>query len=273
MDVIRQNPIVAAILGGLAVMALIIMLLSNGGDSGPSIPASGETPLPSSAPPTTTVPAGPALTRPDVRTLKCGTLLPNDAIKAALGNPSSWGMTALAEDCQIDTDESSAAIQIAPGSPADFDPGAQIWGVTGEPVEGVGDLALWFGGREANGDGGIGVIVVAIESELGALIFRIAVRRPDLDSDAQLEVAKTLALAALPQFPGIAAPEPDPVERPRFTAEPEAIDLSNQSLAENLLIVLTPGSCSSNRSNVNIRAVITDKYLRRRARQGNPAEP
>lgn len=248
MDVIRENRLLASILGGLVVMSLLVFLLNGGDSSGPSVPASESSDPTADLTPTTQgvldrlfaprAAADEAFARPNVRTLECGTLLPNDATREALGGPKSWGQTALAEDCFIQSNESSATLQIAPGSPDDFSPGAQIFGVTGVPVTGVGDLALWFGGPDAEGGGTTGALVVAAESELGALVFRIAVGRPDLDGDAQLEIAKTLALAALPRFPGVAAaaePEPEPVEVPVITIEHDPVERSNESYVENLL--------------------------------------
>ena len=40
MQIIKQNPVIAAILGGLAVMVLLVAVLSGGGNSGSDLPTS-----------------------------------------------------------------------------------------------------------------------------------------------------------------------------------------------------------------------------------------
>ena len=97
------------------------------------------------------------------------------------------------------------SVEILPGDPGDFEPGASVIGVSGEPVSGVGDEALWFGGADAEGGGTIGALSVRQDTSVGALNFRIFLGRPDLDSAAQLEIAKNVALSALPRFPGVEA--------------------------------------------------------------------
>ena len=113
--------------------------------------------------------------------------------------------------------------------------GAELIGVTGEAVSGVGDLALWFGGAQAEGGGDAGVLSVATQTPLGALVFRIVLGRTDLDSSEQLEVAKTLALSALPRFPGVEVEQPAPPEEVVITIEHAPVDRSRQSFVENLL--------------------------------------
>jgi hypothetical protein len=108
-------------------------------------------------------------------------------------------------------------------------------GVSGEPVNGVGDEALWFGGQESEAGGDVGVIAVRLETSLGDLHVRIFVGRPDLDSAEQLDIAKTLALAALPRFPGLEV-EPEVV-----TFEREQVDRSNVSFVDNLLVKVESG--------------------------------
>jgi hypothetical protein len=122
-------------------------------------------------------------------------------------------------------DVEGLSVQIGPGTVDDFEPDAQLGGVTGEPVAGIGRLAVWFGTDRA------GTLSVVAESRLGYLFVRITVARPDLDAGEILPVAVGLAAAALPRFPGMAgALEPEVV-----TFEHEPPDMSAGGYVDNLL--------------------------------------
>ena len=99
-------------------------------------------------------------------------------------------------------------------------------------MSGVGDDARWFGGTAAEGGGTAGILSVRQSTSLGALHFRIGLGRPDLDSAEQLDIAKELALGALPRFPGVELQEPEPEV---VTFEREQVDRSNVSFVDNLL--------------------------------------
>ncbi len=189
---------------GLALGAAL--LAACGGDDDDEAPTDVATTAPAGESPTDTGGASPE--RPEVDAVECGPLFTLEEVDDALG----WSigddrpgpiLTARGEVCLHSLlRDSEVFVQIQPGGPGDFEPGATVIGVSGEPVSGVGDAALWFGGEGSEAGGDVGVISVRQNTSIGAIYFRIFVGRPDLDSAAQLEIAKTLALAALPRFPG-----------------------------------------------------------------------
>ena len=191
----------------VTVLALgAVLLAACGGDDVFEAPTDVATTTPRGESPTDTGGASPE--RPAVESVACGPLFTLEDVDDALG----WSVgddrpgpirTARGEVCLHSLlRDGDVFVQIQPGDPADFEPGALVIGVSGEPVSGVGDAALWFGGEGSEAGGDVGVISVRRDTSLGAIHFRIFVGRPDLDSAAQLEVAKTLARAALPRFPG-----------------------------------------------------------------------
>lgn len=177
------------------------LLTACGGDDGFGVPTRGATTAPA--------PGGQTPERPAVPTVDCGPLLTLEEVDDALG----WSIgddragpieIARGEVCRHRlADDQDVFVQIQPGEPGDFEPGASVIGVSGEPVPAVGDEARWFGGEGSEAGGDVGALSVRQDTSLGALHFRIFVGRPDLDSAAQLEIAKTVALAALPRFPGV----------------------------------------------------------------------
>lgn len=233
MEVLRQNKLIAGILGGLVLMALLVVLLNNDDSSSEGTPASPES---TSGTATATAAVTTQFERPNVEMLDCLTLLDSDDIDAALATSGGWATISRGETCTHDLlGNSQTFVRIEPGGPSDFTAGAERLGVTGQPVSEVGDLALWFGGPDAEGGGSVGALIVATEAELGALVYRIVIGRPDLTSSAQLEIAKTLALAALPRFPGIAIEPPPPPDPVIVTVEHEPPDQSDQGYVANLL--------------------------------------
>ena len=137
-------------------------------------------------------------------------------------------------------------VQVTPGTPADFEPGIERLGVTGQLVDGIGDRAIWFGGPDSSDGGRAGVLSVAENTPLGLLIFRIVLGRPDLDESAQLEGASTLALAALPRFPGVETPPPP--EPNVLRPEHARVDQSVGSFTLSTITVISPVRLASIRS-------------------------
>ena len=243
---IRQNRLLASIIGGVVVVALLVLIFA--GD-GALAPASEVTSSPSATTNATPeVEATNALSqdgRSDVPLLSCGLLLTDEVIDEALAvwdRPATERSTfnfAGGETCnKVLVSDDRVFVQIEPGNPNDFQPGAELLGVGGEPVAGVGSAGLWFGGAQAEGGGDQGVLSVRQTTSLGDLHFRIALGRPTLSDADQIELAKRLALVALPRFPGVgaqappAAPDQD-LARP-FEEEEEA-DRSDVSFVDNLL--------------------------------------
>ncbi|MCH8814690.1 MAG: hypothetical protein IH957_06255 [Chloroflexi bacterium] len=197
-----------------------------------------EEPTPNSGTPT------PAPESADVSPVACGPLLTTEEVDDALG----WSigddrggpiLTARGEVCLHRLiGDADVFVQIQPGDPDDFEPGAFVIGVPGESLSAVGEEALWFGGEDSEAGGDIGVISVRQNTSLGALHFQIFLGRPDLDSAAQREIAKTLALAALPRFPGVEVEQPEPE---LVTFEPEPFDRAVLSFVENLLVKVEAG--------------------------------
>jgi hypothetical protein len=178
---------------------------------------------------------------PGVPPLDCRNLLTLDDVFDALGGNDAnadfdWGFWSYSksEVCRntLASDE-AYFVEIAPGSADDFDAGAELNGSVGEPVDDVGEGAIWFGGV-----GDQGVISVREGTEYGTLHFRVAIGRPDVDEATLQQVAIELANAALPRFPGVVVESP-----PETKPEPEVVvfeeepvpDSSHLSLAHNLL--------------------------------------
>lgn len=245
MNVIRQNRLLASIIGGLIVAALLVLIFARGGGS---TPASEVTNSPSE-----TTSATPELEatratsegeRLDVPSLGCGSLLTPEAIDDALAvwdrpaaERSSLGY-ARGETCSDAlASDSRVFVGIEPGHPSDFEAGAELIGVGGEPVAGVGSASLWFGGAQAEGGGDQGVLSVRQTTSLGDLHFRIALGRPELKVGEQIELAKQTALVALRRFPGVepeAAPRTPGPDLALLFDEPE-VDRSAVSFVDNLL--------------------------------------
>ena len=91
--------------------------------------------------------------------------------------------------CRHET-ESGAYVEIGQGSAAELEPGAQIDGVTGTPVTGIGDAAIWFAADPA---------VLAFRQANAHL--RIELNLPTAGPDQQLEIATELAHIALESVP------------------------------------------------------------------------
>ncbi len=215
-----RTPVVWA---AAAVAGLVLLAACGGGEWPPVVER--PTPVETEEPAATT----PGAERVEVPPLRCGTLmqLTDKDIEEALGEEGTW-LHGQGEVCtkELVTDD-RFFVRMEPGAPADFQPGAQLLSVPGQPVSAVGDDARWFGGTDAQGGGASGTLSVRQTTSLGALHFRITLGRPDLSSAQQLEIVKKLALGALPRFPGV---EPAPV-----TFEREQVDRSDASFVDSLL--------------------------------------
>ena len=106
-------------------------------------------------------------------------------------------------------------VESAPDS--DFGLDANVDGVPGEPVAGVGDMAMWFENVPSSGPFAspheIDVLSVVREEAS----FRIVLALPDLTPDEQFETASELARKALGRLPGglgeVITIEREPVDR------------------------------------------------------------
>ena len=106
-------------------------------------------------------------------------------------------------NCTYQT-ESGIYLRFELGSPEDFQAGAELEGVRGKPVSGIGEEAVWFGGvqfpsHHFNFDEIVTLGVLSMRQ--GDVYFRIMLNLPELDSAAQLEVALDLAAIAIPRLP------------------------------------------------------------------------
>lgn len=233
MTWIRTHKILSWAIAIYAALVLFALIAGSGGSWEPApLPDLPSTSTSSTAAQATT---GSEFERPNFEQLDCRSLLTTDEVDLALAS-TAWIETSRGESCLSQLlEDSEVFVQIGPGQPNEFQPGAELIGVTGQPVPGVGDIALWFGGTQAQGDGDAGVLSVAQQTPLGALIFRIVLSRPDLASAQQLELAKAVALSALPRFPGVQLPPPPPPDPVTVTFEHDPVDRSHQGFVENLL--------------------------------------
>jgi hypothetical protein len=225
------------VIAGGVVMALTLLGVVLARNGQPDELAGPGTPTTQPVLATTSTGEGPSS---EVPPIDCSGLITYEEAQAALGVPEhperAGGGSELdsGETCRdrLSSDE-AYFVEIGPGGPSDFEPGAVLIGVTGHQVDGPGDEALWFGGPDSEGGGAYGELVVRQNTQYGVLYFRILVGRPDADESAQQELALGLASRAMPRFPGVEVVKPEPVVF-NFPEEP-APDDSHLSLADNLL--------------------------------------
>lgn len=220
-------------MGAVLVIVLGASLLANlfGGDG--ELPLGADTTTPTTTADTT--PDGPGANS-EVPPVDCGPLITTDEAFEALDVLGGMSQVSQNEVChETWSDDESFYVQIGPGSPNDFVPGAIIIGVTGETVSDLGDEAIWFGGPDAEDGGAYGVVAVRQATQHGDLYYRVVLGRPNVDEATQREITIGLARTALSRFPGVFIEEP-PIEFEvvEFTDDP-APDPSVQGLAENLL--------------------------------------
>lgn len=116
-------------------------------------------------------------------------LVTPDEADEALGEFVTGIPTYGSSTCQYDT-ESGIYLRIEPGSQDDFRDSAELEGVAGEPVPGIGDEAAWFAATR-------GVLSV----REGDVHFRIVLNLPDESKANQLEIARDLAAIAVERLP------------------------------------------------------------------------
>ena len=118
-------------------------------------------------------------------------------------------------------------VTAAMAAESDFGPSAQIDGVSGEPISGIGDEAVWF--ENVPGGGSFAsphdTDIIAVRS--GEAMFRIVIALPDLEPPDQRDAATYLALAALSRLPG--------AEGEVVAEILETPDLSNLGFVDNLV--------------------------------------
>jgi len=191
------------------------------------------------APDDVSVPPAP----PEVAMLSCGELISSEEIEIAL---AVWERVRAGEDAdtaghsggevcseQIASDE-RMRLRLEPGDPSDFESGAELFGVEGRPIPGIGDAALLF--RDIDGDAAEGTSILSIREhrDVGELVFRLTLGRPDLDSPARSLILAKLARDVLPRFPGIPVPAAGRSISLAEALEAEPPDLSNLSFVANL---------------------------------------
>ncbi len=250
---IRTHPRDAALVGGVALAILIgvlAALFAGGGNTPNAVP-------PTTAPSSGTVTTAPPDSLPEgalaLAPVDCGPLLTFEEIDVALGldelaAPPGIFQFSRGEVCVHTPDpDGDLFIRTEPGQPGDFDPGATMLGDEGEFVENVGTSALWFTGQDPESGADVGLLSVSEETPIGWLYFRIVLGRPDADDQTRLEAARTLALAALPRFPGVVIepelvtfePEPGDPALASYTANLEAgVETGRWTLGEGLLATL-----------------------------------
>lgn len=190
----------APILSPFLLLALLLFGCGGGGGGEEKLPATtpaGTTPTesPTVERPTAT-PEGPtpavsptkAVASPTGPVRLC-TLVTAEEADEALGEFVTGILDLANQYCQYDT-ESGIYLRIEPGSQGDFQAGAALQGVGGEPVPGIGEEAAWFGGA-------LGVLSV----RQGDVYIRIVLNLPGVDSSTQLEIAKGLAAKAAERIP------------------------------------------------------------------------
>jgi len=106
-------------------------------------------------------------------------------------------------NCTYQTD-SGIYLRIEPGSPDDLGAGAELEGVQGEPVPGIGEEANWFGGvqlptHHLDFEGIVTLGVLSLRQ--GDVYLRIMLNLPEVDSADHLDLAKDVAAKAIGQLP------------------------------------------------------------------------
>ncbi|MGB7861219.1 MAG: hypothetical protein WBM90_12030 [Acidimicrobiia bacterium] len=169
---------------------------------------------------------------PNVPPIECGPLITTHDVDVAFDKVGELPQMLVYESGETCThvlqEDEDLFIRIEPGDPADFEPGAILEGHTGQPTDGVGDEALWFG---ADGQP-VSVISVRAPSSFGALHYRVVLSRSDADAATHREATRTLALTALARFPGV---EIEPTEPVVYEFDTQPADVSGLGYVENLL--------------------------------------
>jgi hypothetical protein len=165
-------------------------------DDATTTPTDVATPAPASETPAATLAATPA----DIGSF-CDLVTPEEA-DIALGEfVTGFPCGTLNGQWQAD---SGIYLRLEPGSSADLEAGAEMGGVEGEPVTGVGDEAAWFDGVETPThhvffDDTVSLGILSFRS--GDVYLRVILNLTAVDSAAQLEIAKGVAATAVDRLP------------------------------------------------------------------------
>lgn len=131
-------------------------------------------------------------------------------------------------------------VEIQRASAADFEAGAELAGVAGERVTGIGEEAVWFSGVPFSGSFSAPHEQGVLSIKQGEAFFRIVLALPDTENADQLDIATDLASNALTHIPGFV-----PVDTAFAAAfEEEEVDRSGLSFVDNLLVKAEAGEWS-----------------------------
>ena len=100
--------------------------------------------------------------------------------------------------------DSGLYLRLEPGSAEDLEAGAQMEGVAGEPVAGIGDEAAWFDAVQVRSHHFASNEIVSVgvlSLRQGDVYLRIILNLPAVDGAAQLETAKSVAARAIARLP------------------------------------------------------------------------
>jgi hypothetical protein len=120
-------------------------------------------------------------------------------------------------------------IELQQAFEADFEPGAEMGNIAGEPVAGIGDQAIWFADVPYQGSFTGPHIRNVLAVRQGDASFRIALALPNTTSPDQLEIARRLVAGALGRIPGV-----EDLPKPAVLNEPDKVDPAHFSLGSNL---------------------------------------
>ena len=185
----------------LALAALLASTACGGGDGEPTATApAGETPTKA---PTVEQPTPTAEESPAARIDWCDLVTAEEADEA-LGEFVTGVLSVGHGNCLWHTD-SVIYLRIEQGSADDLQADAEMEGVAGEPVPGIGEEAAWFDGVRSPSHHidfeGTTVALGVLSVRQGDAYLRITLNLPEADSSTQLEVAKGLAAKVTERIP------------------------------------------------------------------------
>ncbi len=173
----------------LTIAALVALTACGGDDDEGDSPLDQEpTATPGGPTPEGTTSPTAATTLPEITSL-CD-LVTQEDVEEALGESVTGASEFRDVSCAYST--ASGGVSIERGSQDNFELGIYRTGDLGEPVSGIGDEAAWY----VQGVGGLNILIV----HKGDFYFQIRLR-PELDSAAQLEIAKDIATKAVERLP------------------------------------------------------------------------